>query len=231
MATDGCPSCPPMSVHRCPWTFTPAHQWLSVTPLVITSGSMHDADGCPSRSHHRGQLIDTACHSPGHPCGCPPLLPHPDSSAIGHHSLRLPAAPAWWWWGPMPRNPKGSPGFPWGAGFMEQPLALGCSDTSPLPLLSPPVVTPRYACGAAVLVPLQTANEWQLLCASCSLHSPCRGLGYRDRDMDGDSRSWLSPCPRWPGCPEQELPGGAQQGRSPSFGPRQQPRSNEPEVG
>lgn len=70
---------------------------------------------------------------------------------------------------------------------------------------------------------------WWLLCGSCSPHSPCYGLG--DGDGDGDGRSWLSPCPQWPGCPEQELPDGAQHGHSPSFGPPQQPRGNKPKVG
>lgn len=125
-----------------------------------------------------------------------------------------------------PPNPKSSTCFPWGAGSPEQPLALGCCDTFPLPLLSPPMVPPRCVCGAAVPMPLQMAN-W-VAAAPCIQPAMVSGTGTERRaGMAGPG----FPPARWPECPEPELPEGALQGCSPSFGPRQQQHSNEPEVG
>lgn len=83
-----------MTLHHCPWTFTLTHRWLSVTPLVITAGAVHEADGCLLPTTEGRSLT-----LPVTPLAIPGLIPHPNNSAITSHSLRLPAAPAWWWRG------------------------------------------------------------------------------------------------------------------------------------
>lgn len=221
-----------MTLHHCPWTFTLTHRWLSVTPLVITAGAVHEADGCLLPTTEGRSLT-----LPVTPLAIPGLIPHPNNSAITSHSLRLPAAPAWWWRGtaalfsPPQRVQPASLGGG-GGSSLEQLLTLGCSPTFLLPLVSPPTVfAPVARVGLQCRCHCKLLMGWWLLCISCSPQSPCHAPRDSDGDRDGDGRSWLFPCPWWSGCPKQKLPDGAQHGCNPSFGPHQQKRSNKPKVG
>jgi len=132
--------------------------------------------------------------------------------------------------GPVLPTPVGSTHFPWGAGSTEQPRVLGCSDTFPFSLPSPPTFPPsRCVCGAAVPTPLQAANG--VVAAPCLLPpaftlpwswGQVQGWGWQVLALPllSDARVPQAGAARW--CPARMQP----LLRPPSAAAR-----NEPEVG
>lgn len=128
---------------------------------------MQDADGCPSCSHIQTRsltlpftpYIDAAVLWWSHTLTAQPSIPTTSSSL----QLKPEGGGDLW---PCAMYPKGLNLFPVGAGSWR---ILGCSDTFPLPLLSP-TMSPatRCVCEAAVPLPLQIGDgvvtaPWLLL--------------------------------------------------------------------